>query len=55
MEWLRQLSRAIDYIEENLEGEISYDEAELGHAGVLILVHQQVFVLVLVEDRKSVV
>ena len=25
------------------------DEAELGHAGVLILVHQQVFVLVLVE------
>lgn len=27
MEWLRQLSRAIDYIEENLEGEISYDEA----------------------------
>lgn len=27
MEWLRQLSRAIDYIEENLEGEISYEEA----------------------------
>lgn len=27
MEWLRQLSRAINYIEENLEGEISYDEA----------------------------
>ena len=27
MEWLRQLSRAIDYIEENLVGEISYDEA----------------------------
>ena len=27
MERLRQLSRAIDYIEENLEGEISYDEA----------------------------
>jgi len=27
MEWLKQLSRAIDYIEDNLEGDISYDEA----------------------------
>lgn len=27
MEWLRQISQAIDYIENNLDGEISYDEA----------------------------
>ena len=27
MEWLKQLSRAIDYIENNLAGDISYDEA----------------------------
>lgn len=27
MEWLKQLSRAIDYIEDNLTGNISYDEA----------------------------
>lgn len=27
MEWLKHLSQAIDYIEDNLEGEISYDEA----------------------------
>ncbi|EKS4344046.1 AraC family transcriptional regulator [Clostridium sporogenes] len=27
MEWLKQLSQAIDYIENNLEGDISYDEA----------------------------
>lgn len=27
MEWLKHLSQAIDYIENNLEGEISYDEA----------------------------
>ncbi|CUH97328.1 putative HTH-type transcriptional regulator YdeE [Propionispora sp. 2/2-37] len=27
MEWLKQLSRAIDYIESNLTGDISYDEA----------------------------
>jgi len=27
MEWLRQLSQAIDYIEDNLTGDISYDEA----------------------------
>lgn len=27
MEWLKQLKQAIDYIEENLAGEISYDEA----------------------------
>lgn len=27
MEWLRQISKAIDYIENNLTGEISYDEA----------------------------
>lgn len=29
MEWLRNLSAAIDYIEQNLDGEISYDEAAL--------------------------
>lgn len=27
MEWLKHLSQAIDYIENNLEGDISYDEA----------------------------
>lgn len=27
MEWLRKLSNAIDYIENNLDGEISYEEA----------------------------
>lgn len=27
MEWLKQLSQAIDYVENNLEGDISYDEA----------------------------
>lgn len=27
MEWLKRLSKAIDYIEDNLTGEISYDEA----------------------------
>ncbi len=27
MEWLKHLSRAIDYIEDNLAGDISYDEA----------------------------
>lgn len=27
MEWLKQLSQAIDYIEDNLESEISYEEA----------------------------
>lgn len=27
MEWLKQLSRAIDYIEDNLAGDISYDKA----------------------------
>lgn len=27
MEWLKQLSQAIDYIENNLDGDISYDEA----------------------------
>jgi AraC family transcriptional regulator len=27
MEWLKHLSQAIDYIEDNLDGEISYDEA----------------------------
>jgi AraC family transcriptional regulator len=27
MEWMRQLNRAIDYIENNLDGEISYEEA----------------------------
>lgn len=27
MEWLKQLSQAIDYIEDNLAGDISYDEA----------------------------
>ncbi|MBS4536543.1 AraC family transcriptional regulator [Clostridium sp. D2Q-14] len=27
MEWLKQLSQAIDYIEENLENDISYDKA----------------------------
>ncbi len=27
MEWLKQLSQAIDYIEANLDGDISYDEA----------------------------
>lgn len=27
MEWLKQLSKSIDYIEENLAGDISYDEA----------------------------
>ena len=27
MEWLKNLSKAIDYIEENLSGEISYEEA----------------------------
>lgn len=27
MEWLKNLSKAIDYIEENLDGDISYDEA----------------------------
>ena len=27
MEWLRKLSQAIDYIEDNLAGDISYDEA----------------------------
>ncbi len=27
MEWLKQLSQAIDYIENNLEGDISYDKA----------------------------
>lgn len=27
MEWLKKLSDAIDYIEENLDGEISYEEA----------------------------
>ncbi|MBD5640294.1 AraC family transcriptional regulator [Clostridium botulinum] len=27
MEWLKRLSQAIDYIENNLEGDISYDEA----------------------------
>ncbi|MDL2317975.1 AraC family transcriptional regulator [Eubacteriales bacterium OttesenSCG-928-A19] len=27
MEWLKNLSRAIDYIEQNLEGEILYDQA----------------------------
>ena len=27
MEWLKQLSQAIDYIENNLAGDISYDEA----------------------------
>lgn len=27
MEWLRNLSNAIDYIEKNLEGEICYEEA----------------------------
>ncbi|MCX7709719.1 MAG: AraC family transcriptional regulator [Clostridia bacterium] len=27
MEWLKQLSQAIDYLENNLDGDISYDEA----------------------------
>lgn len=27
MEWLKRLGAAIDYIEENLDKEISYDEA----------------------------
>ena len=27
MEWLKKLSAAIDYIEKNLDGDISYDEA----------------------------
>lgn len=27
MEWLKKLSAAIDYIENNLDGDISYDEA----------------------------
>ncbi|WDV46982.1 AraC family transcriptional regulator [Clostridiaceae bacterium M8S5] len=27
MEWLKRLSKAIDYVEDNLENEISYDEA----------------------------
>jgi AraC family transcriptional regulator len=27
MEWLKKLSEAIDYIEDNLDGDISYDEA----------------------------
>lgn len=27
MEWLKRLSHAIDYIEENLTGDISYDKA----------------------------
>ena len=27
MEWLRKLSAAIDYIENHLDGDISYDEA----------------------------
>ncbi len=27
MEWLRNLSNAIDYIEKNLDGEICYEEA----------------------------
>ena len=27
MEWLRQLNNAIEYIESNLDSEISYDEA----------------------------
>lgn len=27
MEWLKKLSAAIDYIEDNLDGSISYDEA----------------------------
>lgn len=27
MEWLKKLSAAIDYIENNLDGNISYDEA----------------------------
>ena len=28
MEWLKRLGAAIDYIEENLDKEISYDEAD---------------------------
>ena len=27
MEWLKHLTEAIDYIEDHLEGEISYEEA----------------------------
>ena len=27
MEWLKNLSTAIDYIEDNLDNDISYDEA----------------------------
>ncbi|QBD86072.1 AraC family transcriptional regulator, partial [Clostridium tetani] len=27
MKWLQQLSHAIDYIQDNLENEISYDES----------------------------
>ena len=27
MEWLKKLGKAIDYIEDNLDKEISYDEA----------------------------
>ena len=27
MEWLKRLSAAIDYIENNLEGDLSYEEA----------------------------
>lgn len=32
MEWLRKLSDAIAYIEQNLDAEISYEEAAVSHA-----------------------
>lgn len=37
MEWLKKLSAAIDYIENNLDGYISYDEA----AGIACYIAQK--------------
>lgn len=42
MEWLKKLSAAIDYIENNLDGEISFDEAA-GIAGCSTFYFQRIF------------
>ena len=52
MEWLKRLGAAIDYIEENLDKEISYDEA--AHIACCSTYYfQRIFSYVSGVDRKS--
>lgn len=45
MEWLKNLSNAIDYIEKNLDGEICYEEAAkaYGNANLLFRIDEPLF------------